>query len=493
MIGGVASRTFASTAGIGAVILLVCVTVGALTVRSTTEGLMLIGALGCLVIYLTGPHRMVWIALFLAFASLPAALPVGKVIGPVSIDAHQIAVLLAIAFLIPLARLRFSDFVLPGSLLLTVIFFTAIGLGAGHDPERIAREATFLCEVVAGFVLVLLIVRTGYVRQSIRVMAGVLWFSAAMIVASSLTGIRLAGRAESLQGETGAAAIRLLTATQAPALAVLTALVAAQIVGRSRLSMWFILGVPAVAITLLSFARTTLIALAVTAAVALVAGLGWSAMRRSAVLVGLGAASVVVVLPATLFLLQHSAAGDWLSDQLNAFSDRVIDGVSTKALAVDSSTLARLHENTNLFRAIEEAPLFGHGLGYAYQLPFGQAGTFTATLGTTYAHNFYLWWLVKAGVAGMVVFAVFALTPVVLALRTRSAAAKISAAVSVGLLAVCVVDPLPLEPPSSLVLGLALGATMAFSRLAPASPIVTAEPVETPSPSTAPQVVRASG
>ncbi len=492
MIGGVAGRTSASIAAIAGVVL-VCVAVGALAVRSTTEGLMLIGALGCLVVYLTGPHRMVWIALFLAFASLPAALPVGKVIGPVSIYAHQIAVLLAIAFLIPAARLRFSDYVLPGSLFLTVMFFTAIGLGAGHDPERIAREAIFLCEVVAGFVLAVLIVRTGYVRQSIRVMAVVLWFSAAMIIASSLTGIRLAGRAESLQGETGAAAIRLLTATQAPALAVLTALVAAQIVGRSRLSMWFILGVPAVAITLLSFARTTLIALAVTAAVALVAGLGWSAMRRSAVLVVLGAASVVVVIPATLFLLQHSEAGGWLTDQLNAFSDRVLDGVSTSALAVDSSTLARLHENTNLFRAIDDAPLFGHGLGYAYQLPFGQAGTLHRDTGYHLCAQLLPVVAGEGGsrrhdrIRGVRVGARGACT----AYQVRRGEDR--AAVSVGLLAICVVDPLPLEPPSSLVLGIALGAAMAFSRLAPATPIVAAELVETPSPSTAPQVVRTRG
>ena len=69
-------------------------------------------------------------------------------------------------------------------------------------------------------------------------------------------------------------------------------------------------------------------------------------------------------------------------------------------------------------------------LGYAYQLPFGKAGTFTATLGTTYAHNFYLWWLAKAGAVGMASFAVFALTPVVRGIRSASAEAKISAAVS---------------------------------------------------------------
>ena len=43
------------------------------------------------------------------------------------------------------------------------------------------REALFLFEMVAGFVLALLIVRADYVREAIRVMAAVLWFSASMI------------------------------------------------------------------------------------------------------------------------------------------------------------------------------------------------------------------------------------------------------------------------------------------------------------------------
>jgi O-antigen ligase len=450
---------------------------------------LLIGALGCLVVYLSGPHRMVWIALFLAFASLPASLHVGKVIGPVSVYAYQAAVLLAIAFLIPAARLRLSRYGLPIVLALTVMFFAAVGVAAGHDPQQVAREASFLCEVIAGFVLALLIVRTGHVAQSIRVMAVVLWFSAVMIVVSSLTGLRLAGRAESLQGETGTMAIRLLTSTQAPALAVLTALVAAQIVGRARLSAWFVLGTPALAITLLSFARNTLIALAVTALVALVAAAGWAAIRRSAVLAAAGAVAVAVVIPTALFALHQTGPGIWLADQLNAFSHRVIGGISTTALASDPSTLARVHENANLWHAFGDAPLLGHGLGYAYQLPFGEPGTFTATLGTTYAHNFYLWWLVKAGVAGMAVFAVFALTPVTLGVRSTSAAAKISAAVSAGLLAICVVDPLPLEPASSLVLGLGLGAAIAFAtRESPST-----QPVVSPAPTTAPSVAHTSG
>ena len=50
--------------------------------------------------------------------------------------------------------------------LLTVAFFAAAGVAGGNDPELVGREALFLCEMVAGFVLALLIVRTNYVRES---------------------------------------------------------------------------------------------------------------------------------------------------------------------------------------------------------------------------------------------------------------------------------------------------------------------------------------
>lgn len=445
-------------------LLLGCFAVGVFAVRNTAQGLLLVGALMCVVVYLTGPQRMVWIALFLAFASLPASLHVGKVIGPVSIYAYQVAILLAIAFLIPIARLRFSAYIPPAILLLTVLFFAGVGIATGNSIDRVAYEATFLCELVAGYVLARLIVLSGYVRESIHVITVVLWVSAAMVMTSSLTGLELAGRAESLEYTTGSAqAIRLLTATQTPAIAVLAALVAAQIVGRGKPSTYLTLGVPALVVTLLAFSRNVLIVIAVTAGVALLASWRWSAIRRSAVLAAVGAALIAVVIPSSLYLLQNSAAGAWLEDQLNAFSHRVIGGVSSSALAVDSSTLSRAHENANLERAIIDAPLFGHGLGYAYQPPFGKPGTFTATLGTTYAHNFYLWWLVKAGAAGMVVLAWFALTPLIRALRSASAPARITAAVSAGLLVVCVVDPLPLNLANALTLGIALGAAAGFA------------------------------
>jgi hypothetical protein len=458
-------QRFAMAAATVAALVFGCFVFGALSVR-TFKGLALIGLMFCLVVYWIKPQLMAWIALFLAFASFPQNWHMGMVIGPVSIYAFHVTLILAIGYLIPIVRPRFSDYLLPGMFGLTVVFFTAVGLATGHPTDVVLREAMFLLEMVGGFMLALLIVGSDYVKGSMHALAVTLWFSAGMIVMSSLQGIKLAGRRESLELATGATeAVRLVTATGMPAIAVLAVLIAAQIFGRVRRALLFALATPALMIVLLGFTRNTFICWAVAAVVAFVANLGWSPVRRTAVLTIVSAIAFAVAVPGALFLLQHSVAGAWLGDQFSAFNHRVLQGMSTTALSVDSSTLARLDEDRNLNDSIAQAPMFGHGLGYAYQAPFGDGPNgFTETWGTTYSHNFYLWWLCKAGAAGMAMFAPFALMPIVRGLRCASVPAKISAAVSIGLLAVCVVNPLPENPADAMALGMALGAAMGFVR-----------------------------
>jgi O-antigen ligase len=439
-----------------------------LTVRNF-RGLALIALMFCLVVYWIKPQLMVLFALFLACASLPEGLHVGMVLGPVAIFAHHVALALAICYLIPIVRSRFSAYLLPGMFALVVAFFAAVGFAMGHATAVVVSEAAFLLEMVGGFVLALFVVYCGYIKESIHAAAVILWFSAGMVVASSLGGIRLGGRHEVMQSDTTAGeATRLITNTAVPAAAVLTVLVAAQVVGRVQPMLYLTLGAPALMISLLSFSRDTLLSMGVAGAVAFIATLSWPALRRTAVFVAASMGVLAVTVPGALFLLQHSSTGVWLGDQFTAFNLRVFGGVSKGALAVDQSLQDRLNENAHLHRAIAEAPVFGHGLGYAYQLPFGnEPDEFTATVGTTYSHNFYLWWLCKAGAVGMAAFAVFALTPIVRALRCASPPAKVSAAVSVGLLVVCIFSGLPEEPVEALTVGLALGAAMGYADVRP--------------------------
>ncbi|HEV7581487.1 MAG TPA: O-antigen ligase family protein [Mycobacterium sp.] len=458
-----------------AVYLLGCLAFGVASVRDPYEGAVLVGAMFSLVVYWARPEAMVWIALFYTFGALPIGLYIGKVVGPITIYVWHVVVLLAIFYLIQLVRPRFSDYMAPALFVLTVVFFAAVGFSAGHAPEAILHEVACLFEMVAGYMLALLIVYGDYIKGATQTLILTLWFSAAMAIVSSSLGMRLTGRFESIgESTSGGSVTRLIIPTTAPALAVLAALVAAQVLGRVRPATFFAMGMPALIISLLAFSRGTLIAIAVAAVVAFFASPGWQALRRSATFAVTSAALLAVMVPGALFLLQHSTAGDWLGHQFAGFNHRVLGGVTASSLAVDDSTQYRLVENANLIRGISNAPLFGHGIGYAYRLPFGDEGSddafgfdsFTVLLGTTYAHNFYLWWLVKAGAVGMAAFAVFALRPVIRALRCASKPAKISAAVSAGLLVLNIVGPNIEDTPDSVVFGMVLGATMGFANLA---------------------------
>jgi hypothetical protein len=444
-----------------AVFLFACFVFGVLSVRRTTEGTFLIAVLFCAIVYWVKPEAMVGVALFAAFAALPQGLFIGKQIGPAVISAYLVAAVLAVCYLSSIVRSRFSDYLLPGILALTIVFTAAAGFQAGSEPRVIWVEALSMFEIVVGFLLALLVVYGGYISWCMRVAVVILWFSAAMAIMSSLREIRLAGRAESVEGGGSDSAVRIIVTTQIPATAVLCALVAAVIVGSVRPATVLRLGPPALIISLLSFSRNTLIAIAVAAGVAFLISLSWSAVRRTAVVGAVSVAVLAVAVPGSLFLLGHSQAGAWLSAQFSAFNQRVLGGVSSSALAVDESALERVRENGLLYREIARAPLFGHGLGYPYQAPKG-GDEFGLIFYPAYSHNFYLWWLAKTGLGGMAVFALFALTPLVRAIRGASAPAKISAAVSAGLLAISVVWPLPEMGPDALALGLALGLTMGF-------------------------------
>ncbi|BBY24830.1 hypothetical protein MSTO_50350 [Mycobacterium stomatepiae] len=455
----------AVTAALLAMFAFGCFVFGVLAVRRTTEGVVLTAVLFCVVVYWVKPEGMVAVTLFGAFAALPEDLHVGKVLGPVTIYAYQLAAVLAICYLIPVVKPRFSDFRLPGILVLVVVVSTIAGLATGQLPLVVMREASTMLELVVGFVLAVCVVYGGYLAFSLRVMIVVLWFSAAMAVVSSLHAIRLAGRAESLEDTTGAGqALRIIVSTQTPATAVLSGLVAAAVVGRVKPAVYFAVGPPALLISLLSFSRNTLIAMAVAGGIALLGSLSWAALRRIVAALAVAGAAIAMAVPGSLFLLQRSKSGAWLADQFAAFNQRVLGEVTESALAVDDSALERLREINLLKETIAAAPVFGHGLGYPYQPPTGN-DEFHMTLYPAYSHNFYLWWLAKAGAVGMAVFALFALTPVILALRCASAPAKISAAVSAGLLAISAVWPLPEMPMDALGLGLALGTAMGYAGL----------------------------
>jgi O-antigen ligase len=458
-------QRFAMDVGTAAAFLFGCFTIGVFSCRDTTPGTALVGLLFCFVVYLTKKQWIVWLALFTTFASVPDSLHIGKDIGPVTIYLYQVTTGLAVIYLlIPISRLRRSDYILPVMFLATIVCYAVVGFAAGNPIDRVLREFLILLEVVGGCVFAMLIIDSGYVKEAMRAIAVTLWFSAGMLVASSFHFVRLNGRTEHLEKGLGALeTTRLVTNTQTMALAVLTALIAAQIITRVRPATYLMLAPPALIIALLSFARHILLLMGVAAIVALIANPSWPTLRRTVVSAVVSGAIFAATLAGSMLLLRHSAAGAWLGDQFTGFNNRVFGGISHDRLAMDPSILDRKAENNNLHDAIGEAPVFGHGLGYPYQLPSGKPNSFEAGLGTTYAHNFYLWWLAKSGAVGMTAFALFAVTAVVRALFSASVPAKIAAALTVALLVNSAVDPIPEGPTDAMVLGLALGATLQFA------------------------------
>ena len=202
-----------------------------------------------------------------------------------------------------------------------------------------------------------MIVYGDYIMLSIHAMAFTLWFSAGMVVLGSSGALHLVGRTESLQADTGDAASRVITSALIPSIAVLTTLVAAQILGRVKPVAYLALGLPALVIAVLAFTRNTLISVGVAAVVAFFASMGWSSVRRAARLTVTAAGILAVTIPGALFLLGDTSAGVWLAHQITGFSHRVLGRTSGSALATDPSALARFAEDRHLNEAIADAPV----------------------------------------------------------------------------------------------------------------------------------------
>lgn len=449
------------------VILLGCFSFGYLAVRSPLISIALIGAIGCMLVYAIAPHWMVWIALFSAFATMPAGVPGGKLAAGTIIYVYEVLLFLAVGFLILAQRNRAPISAIPGIYLIFVFTATVAGILNGNERSWIIFDARNLITMAAGFVLAELVVRHGLVAQAVKVMAVLLWFSAMMILANAWFDVQLrvtTGTVVSAAGDqiAGGTIRRYFTETQAPAFAVLIVVIVVSVIVRVRSRDWLMLGVPALAITFFSFTRYSFGGLFAAVIAAGLVSARRTTILRIAKITGVSI-SVVFLLTLLFQLSPVSLSGGWLGQQLQAYATRIFGGLMLFLEGGDTSYGARQSENVNLWIAIREAPLFGHGFGYAYQPPFGRADGFAATFGPYYGHNFYLWLLAKAGIIGLVGFALFALVPIIRALRSPSFEAKASAIVALIVLAVSVVGPAGESGPGALVLGIALGAAMAFS------------------------------
>jgi O-Antigen ligase len=312
------------------------------------------------------------------------------------------------------------------------------------------------------------VIGTPHQARCVRALLITLWYSAVAVLISPLLNIELTGRSEiaslNLNDVDDDAATRFLTPTTFVAVAVVGVCIVYLISGKPRefrMAPWLI---PAGILMVMAFSRNHLLGLAVTVAFALLAfrsARSGVAVLRGAIIVALvglllefGAANIFASLPGAAFV----------TTQADSYVGRVIDGLAPEKRAVDPSVLFREKEDEALTAAISQSPWLGHGFGYAYKSPTGPVGSFFETSAPYYAHNFYLWFLLKVGVVGMLTFVWLAFVPLLrVLLRPASTMQVATAAAAAGLLAISVFAPMPNDAPGAPLLGAVLGIAVALT------------------------------
>jgi O-antigen ligase len=411
------------------------------------------------------PHWSVYATLFLGATTFPAFIPYQFQVGSTTVFTHEPALLVAAAWAL-CSRPRPSGIFWRVALVMLIpLIWGLAGLLNEYPQIEVIGDARGLVDVALCALVVAAVYGSAWRSQALRVLLVSLWVSAGVTLISSVTGLRLTGRSEDAGlvyvngASASSSATRLLTPSSELAVIIVSACIALFVLGRFRQALPFF--VPALLITALGFSRNSVLAIAAAAAFALLAG----GNRRSlgAVLKVTAAAAALAGLVA-LGSAAHLPGTTYVVAQVQGFATRVIDGLGTSAISVDSSAIARESENRYALQAIHQAPTLGHGLGYAYRPPAGPAGSFSATKGQYYAHNFYLWLLAKTGVVGLVVFLTATLRPLVLALRGRTQVGVMLSASGVGLLVSLAFAPFVNDPDNggSMAVGIILGAMIGF-------------------------------
>lgn len=439
--------------------ILTAVAVGAVVREPPIAPLLVAGLVAALVLALR-PAWAIYLTMIFAFTALPAFIPIQFDVAGITVRAHEPFVLFAVIY----SMVKFKASRRLNLITLAFACVVAIGFVVAFAEQnaggKILYDARPLAEGAAMVFVAVRVLGTEIAQTALRVTKWVLWVSAAVVLAGGVLGIQVGGRTEEASladpyGTSGAAT-RLLTNATFPALAVICAVAALVIARRATLRTTWVYSVPALLITILSFSRNSILAVAVAILFAVVASRTTSAALRAfgVVLVTVGAFACLIVLNPVLATLP---GGDFVNTQVTSYSTRVIGGLSSNVQATDSSVLFRASEDAWLLRGIVSSPVFGHGFGFAYK-PSAGTSSFTLDYAPYYAHNFYLWLGVKTGLAGVLMFILSVAGPLLRALRHPSTTTFSVAAALVGLLAASYVAPTPIGSTSSILFGTLVGA-----------------------------------
>jgi hypothetical protein len=369
------------------------------------------------------------------------------------------------------------------ALLFSVVVVVGIILGIlyGHPLYDIQYDVRPPINMMIVVFIAAVIVAVDDWQRYIKTITVSLIFSAVLMVYASATGMQLGGRNETAQlyAEGGRAlaggsnAMRYLTDATLPALAVLLGCAALLTLGRVRLTQVTPMLIASLVISVLSFSRTTILALAGAFVFAFLIALLNGHLVRLALRLVLMPLVTAVALFALLNLGNALGGQEWIKTQTTGYVDRVISGLAPSNVQADTSVRYRAQEDQFIEKTGAESPILGGGFGQRYKPPTGKRGTFTAVGGQLYSHNVYNWFYIKSGLAGVVAFLALIATSVLPALLRHRGNLLLTTAAStlVGLSLAMLYSPIPIDqvgsPLLGIVIGLCIGAgTLKVSRTA---------------------------
>jgi hypothetical protein len=356
---------------------------------------------------------------------------------------------------------------------ITIVAGVIIGLLHGYPLKDIQMDVRPIMHMIIVIFVAAVIFAVNDWRRYLKTIATILMASAAIIVYASVTGKSVGLKTETAELHEaissggvlagGSTALRYQTQTTAPALAVLLACVVLLVLGRVTAKHAAPMLIPSLVISFLSFSRNTILALAgalvFTLVIALVNGHLVRAVPRF-VMMALVTGFVILGLPV---LAHATGAGRWIDEQVTGYAHRVVAGFEQSNQKNDLSAQARLKENRYLRKSGAEHPILGAGFGYRYKPPEGDRSLYEATdHAQLYAHNTYLWFYVKVGVAGAGTFLILIVVGLLPALGRQRSSPVLEAAAGtlVGWGVAMMVMPLPLDHYDSTLLGLIIGASL---------------------------------
>lgn len=453
--------------GVSALVFLLVVLLG-----PTLAAAVVVAGLAILTLALR-PAWTVYATIILGLTAFPAFIPYSFQIGSTTIFMFEPFLFLAAMWTACTQRAA-PGLVLRPLLLGALIAAAALaGLASEYPTIEIIGDGRGLLTVLLAAVVASRIFGTDYAVTGLRVLKYSLWTSLGVIALSIVAGFKLAGRTEAAAlflNSSGAGvsdSTRYLTAASEVAVLVCCASLALVIVGRATLRQASPFLIPALLMTFLSFSRNSFLAVGIAIVFAMLIA---RTVKPVAVIAKL---SILIGVPLVLLGLLNAAGGlpggEFVTAQINSFMSRVVGGLDTSTLNDDTSAIARVNEDAYLMQAIGESPVVGHGFGFAYRPPVGVPGSFSATKGQYYGHNFYLWITAKTGILGLAAFFFIAIAPVLACLRRRTSIAIALGSAGAGLLLSIAFAPFPNDVSNggSLAVGLFLGALIAAVRAEP--------------------------